>query len=384
WFFSARNALGAGLFAERVVVPQVFVRTGGGAYVSVSRLIGGDASLTLGYRPELTRLESDGDIIFCVNFVACEQSDIGVLRDPHWLAPISAAFIRDRTNSLFSPTRGFRLRGEAELATALTGSEFAYARFLAEASAYRVLAPGVVLAARLAAGGARAMGEPGAGLGLHPQKRFYSGGANSVRGVAQYRLGPRLLTVSAAGDNAEGTLVRPIEDVWDGCTAQVVNAGTCDAAQLAQNSRDAFDVRPVGGAALLEGNLELRFPIWGENLRGAAFVDAGEIWSEGADIRPSGLAVTPGLGVRYFSPVGPIRIDVGYYGRGGETLDVFTTEVCVRSTLDGCDPIEEDVVYSPEELDNTGRLVQLPSVRWDPYDSFFDRLQLHFSIGQAF
>ncbi|MGH7443612.1 MAG: BamA/OMP85 family outer membrane protein, partial [Longimicrobiales bacterium] len=247
WFFSARNALGAGLFAERVVVPQVFVRTGGGGYVSVSRLIGGDASLTLGYRPELTRLESDGDIIFCVNFVACEQSDIGVLRDPHWLAPVSAAFIRDRTNSLFSPTRGFRLRGEVELATALTGSEFAYARFLAEASAYRVLSPGVVLAARLAAGGARAMGEPGAGLGLHPQKRFYSGGANSVRGVAQYRLGPRLLTVSAAGDNAEGTLVRPIEDVWDGCRAQVVNAGTCDAAQLAQNSRDAFDVRPVGG-----------------------------------------------------------------------------------------------------------------------------------------
>jgi outer membrane protein insertion porin family/translocation and assembly module TamA len=382
WFFSARNTLGAGLFAERVIVPGVFVRTGFGGYTSVSRLIGSDASLTLGYRPELTSLESDGDIIFCVNFVACEPEDIDLLRDPHWLAPLSASFVRDRTNSLFSPSAGFRLRAESELATVLTGSDFAYARVLGEASAYHSVAPGVILAARLAAGTARTIDESGDVLGLHPQKRFFSGGANTVRGVAQYRLGPRLLTVNAVSKLATPDTVGSPD--WQGCTAQSINGGTCDAAALAQlRGEDAFEVRPIGGASLLEANIELRFPIWGDALRGAAFVDAGEIWANDADIRPSGIAVTPGLGVRYFSPIGPIRVDVGYYGRGAETLDVVTTEVCARGE-ESCDPIEPGTVYRPDDLGTTGRLVRLPAIRWDPYDSFFDRLQLHFSIGQAF
>src|SRR5690606_16548153 len=150
WFFSARNTLGAGLFAERVIVPNVFVRTGGGGYTSVGRLIGRDASLTLAYRPELTSLESEDDIIFCVNFVACEESDIDVLRNRHWLAPLSLIFVRDRSNSLLAPTQGFRLRAEAELATSYTGSEFAYSRIFGEATLYRPLRPGVILAARVA------------------------------------------------------------------------------------------------------------------------------------------------------------------------------------------------------------------------------------------
>ena len=378
WFFSARNSFGAGLFAERVIVPGVFVRTGGGGYLSVSRLIGRDASVTIGYRPELTSLESDDDIIFCVNFVACEESDIDVLRSRHWLAPVSAVFVRDRTNSLFAPSRGFRLRAETELATSLSGSEFAYSRVLGEVSAYRTLTSGVILAARVAAGTTNVIEELGAGLGLHPQKRFYSGGANTVRGVAQYRLGPRLLTV-----NAVTQLATPDSLGWEGCSAQAINAGTCDASALAElRGEDAFEVRPTGGASLLEANLELRFPVWGDNLRGAAFVDAGEIWSGGTDVRASGLVVTPGLGIRYFSPIGPIRVDVGYYGGGAETLDVFTTEVCVSAT--DCGPIEPGVVYTPAELENGGRLVRQPAIRWDPYDSFLDRLQLHFSIGQAF
>ena len=375
WFFGPRNNLGAGLFLERFILPKVFVRSGRGGYVSFARLLGPNTSLTVGFRPELTRLESDGDLIFCVNFVACQQSDISVLREPHWLSPASAIFARDRSNSLFAPTRGFRLRAEGEIAGRMTGSEFGYGRLLGEATTYRSVRPGVILAARLAAGAAWAIAEPGEGLGIHPQKRFFSGGANSVRGVAQYLLGPRLLTVDAVAD-----LIGPT-DRWPGCSAQDVNAGRCDVAALVEADEGAFNVQPVGGASMLEGSLELRFPVWGENLRGAAFVDAGNIWPEGADIQPSTLAVTPGVGIRYFSPIGPVRVDVGYNGGGSETLDVFTTQVC---TARDCEPIEDDVVYAPSDLRNSSRLVQLPAVRWNPYDSFFDRLQLHFSIGQAF
>src|SRR5690606_35882546 len=143
----------------------------------------------------------------------------------------------------------------------------------------------------------------------------------------------------------------------------------------------AFEVRPTGGGSLFEANIELRFPVWGEKFRGAAFVDAGEIWTSGSDVRSMGLVITPGIGFRYFSPIGPIRVDVGDYGGGAETLDVFTTEACVR---DGWQPFEPGIDYPPQLRENSGRLVLLPAIRWNPYDSFFDRLQLHVSIGQAF
>ena len=375
WFFHPRNTLGTGLFIERYNVPQVFVRTSRGGYVSVARVLRRPGTVTVGYRPELTELDSDGDLIFCINFVACERRDINILREAHWLAPLSASFSRDRSNNLFAPTRGYRLRADAEFAARATGSEFAYARLLGDLSVYRELLPGVVLATRVSPGWARSITEPGAGLGLHPQKRFFAGGPNSVRGFAQYRLGPRILTVNAARVLADTSL-------WTGCSAQSINRGVCNAGELARDRPGEFEVRPVGGAVSFEGSAELRTPLYGENLRAAFFLDVGQVWQEAGVVRPSDLVWSPGLGVRYFSPVGPIRIDMGYNTRGAERLRVVTTEVC--TVRPACGPIEEDVVYSASELQNQGRLRPLPTVVFDRFDSWTDRLQLHFSIGQAF
>jgi outer membrane protein assembly factor BamA len=378
WFFGPQNAIGAGMFLERFSLAGVYVRTSQGAYGSFTRSLGRGAAVSIGYRPELTRLESDGDLIFCVNFVACEARDIDVLREPHWLAPLAVGASLDRSNNIFAPTRGFILRVDGEFAAAQTGSEYSYVRMLADFSSYREPFRGIVLASRLRPGYARAVGEQGTGLGLHPQKRFFAGGPNSVRGFAQYRLGPKLLTADAAG-----VLAQPADGFGAGCTAQQINAGTCDVSAVARDYPGRLDVRPTGGAIMLEGNLEVRYPIWSERLRGATFVDVGQVWRDRDDVSLSGLRLTPGLGIRYFSPVGPIRIDVGYNAGGAERLTVVTTEVCDTRQVP-CADIEPDVSYAPGDLANRRKLRTLPAVLWQPYSSFGSRLQFHFSIGQAF
>jgi outer membrane protein assembly factor BamA len=373
WFFDPQNTFGAGLFLERFTLPGVYVRTSRGGYLSFSRTFGRGGVASIGYRPELTQLESDGDLIFCVNFTVCEEREIDVLRSEHWLAPLAVSVGIDRSNSLFSPTGGYILRLDGEYAARETGSEFDYVRLLGEASVYHDPFRGVVIATRLRPGWARAVGAPGSGLGLHPQKRFFGGGPNSVRGFAQYRLGPKLLTIDDGRVLADTAGFRP------GCTPQEINAGVCDISQLADRAPGEFEVRPVGGAVLLEGNMEARFPIFSERVRGAAFLDVGQVWRSVDEVDLRGLAWTPGFGIRYLSPIGPIRIDVGYNPAGAERLAVVTTEVCHRTADDGCEDIEAGVTYPIDELGNRRKLRTLPSVMWQP-----ERFQVHFSIGQAF
>lgn len=380
WFFGPMNTLGSGLFLERYSLPGVYVRTSGGAYASLGRTVTRNGVLTAQYRLERTRLESDGDLIFCVNFVACEEQEIDQLRSPHLLAPVGLSFALDRANSIFAPTRGYLLRVEAEHAGGATGSDFAYTRVAGEAAAYHEPFRGIVIAGRLRPGIAW-VSDDGAGLGLHPQKRFFAGGPTSVRGFAQYRLGPKLLTVNAANTLAypAGMADRP----GAGCSAQDINSGRCDVSDFVLTHPGELVVQPVGGTVALEGNLEVRFPVWASNLRGAMFVDFGQAWRGRNLVKLSDLRFTPGGGIRYFSPVGPIRIDVGYNPGGAERLAVMTTEVC-NARVSPCGDIEPGVHYEPGDLANRRSLRALPPVVWQPYDSFVDRLQFHFSIGQAF
>lgn len=376
WFFDASNSVNAGLYVERRSLPDIFVRTGRGGYINLTHSLGPGSSVSLGYRPELTELNAGGDVFFCQNFLACGQEEIRVLREPHWLSPLAVSFTRDRSNSLLAPTSGYLLRFDGEYAARGVGSDFSYSRLQAEVTDYHQFMRGVVVAARLRPGWARALGEPRPGLGLHPQKRFFGGGSNSVRGFAQFRMGPKLLTVNAAS-------VLAADEVAP-CTAQEINGATCDVNGFIDRRESDFDVKPVGGAAILEGNAELRVPFFFDKVRAVAFVDFGQVWRQAQDVKFGDVVLTPGFGFRYFSAIGPVRVDIGYNPDPAERLEVVTTKVCHYVNDELCEPIQDQTEYEPASLRNTSELLTLGTVLWQAERSVWRRFQLHFSIGQAF
>jgi outer membrane translocation and assembly module TamA len=68
---------------------------------------------------------------------------------------------------------------------------------------------------------------------------------------------------------------------------------------------------PIGGLSMLEWNSELRVAAT-RSLSLVAFVDAGNVWARSWQIEPGDLRVAAGPGVRYRTPIGPVRADFGY------------------------------------------------------------------------
>jgi outer membrane protein insertion porin family len=379
WVFSQRFQFAASLFFERQSLQDVFVRKAIGVDARLSRQLDASTQLSWFYRPELTELAA-AEVFFCTSFLACAPTDIDALQGNNWLAPVGVSLVRDRSNDLLNPSDGYTLLFDYEHASAFTGSDFGYNRAFGEASLYRDLGRGQVLALRVAGGW---IGSGSFGLLqslqnsiIHPQKRFFAGGGNSVRGFAQNQLGPRVLTVD----------VKRIVQPSSGdpiCSVPEVLALTCDVGQLSDSQFDA--PRPTGGRAMVQGGLEYRFPLGASRWEGAAFVDVGKIWAERDRDFTSSFEATPGFGLRYLSPIGPLRIDVGYRFQGQESLQVVTSQLRFRS--DG------EAVPASNEVDTVdGRFVisdelavLQPRVLFGPGDGFsFSRFQLHFSIGQAF
>jgi outer membrane protein insertion porin family/translocation and assembly module TamA len=323
------------------------------------------------------------EVFFCTTFLVCTPEDIAGVQEPNWLVPLSLNVVRDRTNSVLNPTRGYQVRFNVEHASSITGSDFEYNRVFGRVTRYFEASPGRVFAARLQAGwvGAGTFSLLGGSAGIiHPQKRFYSGGANSVRGFAQNQLGPRVLTVDV------GPLLSNVsETVGPPCAPEEIIDLSCDANAL----RDATfgTPRPTGGRVVLEGGLEYRFSV-AARVEAALFADFGRVWAEEGSADASHFEVSPGFGFRYLSPIGPIRIDVGYRFRGAEELRVVTSQIRPFDP-DVDDPDEDRITPTGAEPIDYVLLDELavlgPPVAFGPDSGFsLSRLQLHLSIGQAF
>ena len=382
WIFSPRNSLSLGLYGERTSLPEVFVRKAVGLNAVLVRSLGRGTSLALSYRPQLSVLEA-AEVFFCTSFLACDPADIDIIQSASWLAPVGANLSTNRTDNLLNPRSGYRASVDLEHASRLTGSNYAYERALAEASVYRPIGASVV-ASRLR-GGWVAPGEfsllQGGQTGrdvVHPQKRFFAGGSNSVRGLAQNRLGPKVLTVSV-----ERLLVPDSVGNQPICTIDQVMSLACDASTLDTLGGGRFTPQPTGGTRLVEGSLELRFPITARAFEGVTFLDFGQVWGEDQKVALGDLEWTPGVGVRYYSAIGPIRLDFGYRTGGPESLQVVTSQVnaCTPSLGDAaCTTISPGSGFT-----RAGKLaVMQPRVLFPGTLDFWQRLQVHFSIGQAF
>jgi outer membrane protein assembly complex protein YaeT len=142
------------------------------------------------------------------------------------------------------------------------GSDVGFVAFEGNARIFRPLGPTVV-AGRLRLGSLEPL--PGSSADEVPlPERFYAGGGSSVRGFSHWRLGPR-----------------------------------------------RTDGRPIGGASVLEASAELRFPIRGA-LGGVAFVDAGQVDLDPWGWKPADLTFSLGAGLRYATPIGPLRFDLAH------------------------------------------------------------------------
>lgn len=370
WLWSPRNSAGAGIFAYRRMAPGVFVERGEGANVSFTREVADRMPVSLTYRFELSSVRA-GDIYFCVNYGVCDPQTVVALRARQRLSPLALTANLNHQNDPLEPTRGYAAQARLEHASTFTGSSFRYNSAYLEGAAYRPVGGRSVLAAHARVGFVRALastrlatraGQEVSGDILHPRTRLYAGGARSVRGVGENQLGPRVLTLPPSK-------LAAICPELSGDALASCDLTREDSSGSGLADRD-FTPRPLGGRALIEGSVEFRFPVW-RNLWGATFVDGALLGQGSLESATHGAgAITPGIGVRYMSPVGPIRVDLG-----------------LNPTL----PEDLPVVTQAQDADGQFRIVQLRDTwRYNPtrgasgLTGVLRRLTLHLSIGEAY
>jgi translocation and assembly module TamA len=197
------------------------------------------------------------------DLIASDERDVdvdsGMTRSrTFFIGALPATLSYDGSNDLLDPTEGFRLSGRFSPEASLQGGAFGYARAQIDGSFYQPLSDTVVLAGRARLGTIFGASRDR----IAPSRRFYSGGGGSVRGYGYQRLGPR-------------------DPVFDD---------------------------PIGGRSLAEFALEARVRVGDFGI--VPFLDAGNIYTSplpGID----DLRFGAGLGVRYHTRFGPIRVDVG-------------------------------------------------------------------------
>ncbi len=200
------------------------------------------------------------------------------------LSSFSSSLIRDTRNDAVDPSRGQYASVSGQLAGRAIGSQIGFGKGFVTAQLFRTIPHSNRI---VFAGNARfglASGFPREAPGTDGQlevirdlpqsERFYAGGDTTIRGFALDRVGTRHIPAQA-------------DDTLDA------------------------DLLPVGGNGLVIFNAELRAPITG-GLGIVGFLDTGNVFSRVADIDLMQLRTAVGSGVRYKSPFGPIRFDLGF------------------------------------------------------------------------
>ncbi|MGS1016849.1 autotransporter assembly complex protein TamA [Allosphingosinicella humi] len=197
------------------------------------------------------------------DLIASDERDVDVdsgmtRRRTFFIGALPATLAYDGSNDLLDPTRGFRLSGRLSPEASLQNGAFGYARAQIDGSFYQPVSDKVVIAGRTRLGTIIGASRDR----IAPSRRFYAGGGGSVRGFGFQRLGPR-------------------DPVFDD---------------------------PIGGRSLAEFALEARIRVG--NFGIVPFIDAGNIYSASLP-KLDDLRFGAGIGVRYHTNFGPIRVDVG-------------------------------------------------------------------------
>jgi outer membrane protein assembly complex protein YaeT len=216
------------------------------------------------------------------------------LAAPARIGQLSWSMVMDRRDDPIDPHKGIYNTVNLGVAERWFGSQTNFSSFLGRNATYHALNKKLVLARNTTFGELQPF-KSGPPLALIPLPvHFFSGGGTSDRGFPENQAGPR----------------------------------------------DPTTGFPLGGTALLFNQTELRFPLLGDNIGGVLFHDMGNVYSsignvsfrvhQRNDTDFDYMVHAIGFGIRYRTPVGPVRIDLGYtlnpphfFGFKGTQSDLF-------------------------------------------------------------
>ena len=190
------------------------------------------------------------------------------------ISRVGASYIRDTRNDVFDPSRGNYFTGTFQFANRALGSEINFTSVFTQFSLFRP-AKGAVIAASARFGWNQPYGRT---RSLPITERYFAGGSTTLRGFS-------------------------LDD-----------AGPISAPRIDPGSPGGVRLAPAGGNALTIVNLEYRFPIpfLFSGLGGAVFYDTGTVFERISDFGVGDFTHTLGYGLRYQTPLGPIRVDFGF------------------------------------------------------------------------
>ncbi len=180
------------------------------------------------------------------------------------IAALPGQVVFDQSDSLLNPTRGYRLKLNVSPEASLRGTLTPYVRTMVEATGYYPVTDSLVIAGRARAGSIQGISRDD----LAPSRRYYGGGGGSVRGYGYQRLGP----------------------------LEPANPADPDARR-----------NPLGGRSLNEFSIEARYRFG--NFGIVPFVDAGNSYESSLPTF-SALRFGAGIGGRFYTNFGPLRVDV--------------------------------------------------------------------------
>lgn len=169
---------------------------------------------------------------------------------------------RNTTDNLLDAKRGYVASLHLENAGSFLGGSYDYYELTGEGRFYQSIANRFVFAVQARAGSIDALGNPDVKVPFF--KRYFLGGATNLRGWGRFEVAP----LSGAG-------------------------------------------LPIGGTTFMNASAEIRMPIW-RALGGVVFFDAGNVWTNAWDFKLGEMRYDVGPGLRYNTPIGPIRADLGY------------------------------------------------------------------------
>jgi outer membrane protein insertion porin family/translocation and assembly module TamA len=303
--------------------------------------------------------------LYCAVFNLCTPADYDPLQQTLPLSVIGAILSEDLRDDPIDPHSGGLITLEGDLGSQYLGSSprLQFVKATADAAGYLGLPGGAVLATRVRLGAVAAEGSASGGY-IPQQERLYAGGPTTVRGFLQNELGP---------------LVYIPNDVQ---TVILTNGDTVKRALPDSGQRPV----PEGGNWSIVVNFEYRSQRYLNHLlQWVVFVDGGQVWN-GAISGIHRLYWTPGVGVRAFTPIGPVRVDVGYnpylrpFGRAYFNAPVGSVPNSNQVPLYCVSPGNTLPVVGGVQAPGPCPSTYLPNQT----HGFFPQLTLNISIGQAF